>query len=579
MAQDSWKLGQMLGKVLILGMAVILAYSNTLQVPFLFDDLSGVVENPSIRHLWSWQVIQPPADTTPAGRPLVNLSLALNYAISGLDPWSYHVMNTAIHVANAVLLMCIVGLLARHPVLPEAIRAQPGVFALGAAGLWALHPLATGSVTYIIQRAESLMALGCLGTVFCWAAYRAQPGRKWPAPMAAMFAWWSVACKESAAVLPVVILLLDWVFHPGPLWRRDGWKLHLGVFSSWALLAWLMSGMPRSKSVGFHEAAPGAWDYLLIQVQVIPHYFKLVLWPAELSLDYSWLAVRGLGVVLPHFALLASLGLLCVWGVVRRSPAALCGSLVFVFLAPTSSVVPILTSPAAEHRMLLPLAALAPLAAWLCLTAGRRLDAAWSGRWFSGRWGAVLVAVCAVLLGGLTYLRNQDYQSAERIWLDVLSKQPQNSRAMVNLGKAYYNQKNMAEAEALFRRAVAQSPDYADAHYNLGTVLAMRGAHKEGLFHLRRATEIWPDYAAAYANIGKVKFLMGDREGAKASYREALRHRPAHATANFNLAVFLMEEGQLTEALAHALRVRRSDPNYPRGLDLELELRRRMGTP
>ncbi|MES1195260.1 MAG: hypothetical protein ABUL65_05145, partial [Opitutus sp.] len=82
-------------------LATLLAYSNSFGGPFVFDDLTAIVYNPSIRHLWPpGAVLAPVIDggVTVGGRPLVNLSLALNYALSGEQVWSYHVFNLLVHL-------------------------------------------------------------------------------------------------------------------------------------------------------------------------------------------------------------------------------------------------------------------------------------------------------------------------------------------------------------------------------------------------------------------------------------------------------------------------------------------------
>src|ERR1019366_8442670 len=79
------------------------AYRNSFHVPFLFDDLPSIVANPSIRHL-DRGVLFPPHGTTVENRPLLNATMAVNFAVSGSSPWSYHAANLAIHLFNVLLL-------------------------------------------------------------------------------------------------------------------------------------------------------------------------------------------------------------------------------------------------------------------------------------------------------------------------------------------------------------------------------------------------------------------------------------------------------------------------------------------
>jgi hypothetical protein len=144
-----------------LAAATIAAYSRTLSVPLLLDDDFSISNNPSIQHLVT--AFWPPAKATVSGRPVLNFSLAINYAVSGTAVWSYHAANLAIHILASFALFGIL----RRTLAARKARAFSMV-ALSASLLWALHPLLTESVTYIVQRAESLMGLFYLLTLYCF---------------------------------------------------------------------------------------------------------------------------------------------------------------------------------------------------------------------------------------------------------------------------------------------------------------------------------------------------------------------------------------------------------------------------
>ena len=141
--------------------AGIWAYHNSLQGPFIFDDHSSVEDNLTIRHLWPiGDALSPPAKSFVGGRPMVNFSLALNYAWGGLAVWGYHAFNLAVHVLAGLTLYGIVRRTLLRPGLRERFGgASGGWVALAVAVLWTVHPLQTEAVTYISQRCESLMGL------------------------------------------------------------------------------------------------------------------------------------------------------------------------------------------------------------------------------------------------------------------------------------------------------------------------------------------------------------------------------------------------------------------------------------
>jgi len=169
----------MLAVAAILILAALGAYSNSFKVSFLLDDSSSISDNSSIRQLGRiGDVLSPPATGTTAARPLLNLSFALNYAVSGLSVPGYHAVNLLIHICAGLALLGIV----RRTLLSPGLRHRYGEAALPlaafAALLWTLHPLQTEAVTYISQRAESLMGLFYLLTLYCF--IRADVGRGRP---------------------------------------------------------------------------------------------------------------------------------------------------------------------------------------------------------------------------------------------------------------------------------------------------------------------------------------------------------------------------------------------------------------
>jgi len=438
-----------------IAIAAIAAYSGSFHGPFLYDDIGSIPRNLTIRHLWPiWApLMPPPGGYTVSGRPLVNLSLALNYALGGLDVRGYHAVNLAIHILAALTLL---GVVRRTLDRVRPTTAPLNLWtAFTIALLWAVHPLQTESVTLIIQRAESLMGLFYLLTLYFFirsvdaapiglethlrlpipGLFEAGPGSGTPATsdklptgfegstqvsglrfqvfaVAACFC--CAATKEVAATAPFLVLLYDRTFvsgsFTGALRRRRGF--YAGLASSWILLAYLVLGAGgRAGTAGFGAGVPW-WAYALTQFKGVAHYLRLSIWPYPLVADYGrTLGGPTLGLIGDAAVVLGLLALtvkgvmsqllnsrseLMVKGVAPllvNSPDKLTSRMVkgvapllvnspdkltssgatpllgfyalfgfagawfFLILAPSSSVVPIVTEIIAEHRMYLSLAA------------------------------------------------------------------------------------------------------------------------------------------------------------------------------------------------------------------------------
>jgi Flp pilus assembly protein TadD len=509
--------------VLVLVVVGVVAYRASFAGVFLLDDGPAIVHNPNIRALWPLtRAMAAPTEVTVAGRPTVSLSLAANYALAQPDVrdvfepavpgdppdhtskllanlWGYHAVNLAIHIGAALALFGI----ARRSL---SSTAAPLAIAL----VWVTHPLTTGSVTYIVQRAESLMGLCFLLTMYFAIRARESHGRLWWSLAAVAACAAGMGSKQVMVAAPLVVAAWDWLIG-GPIddarGRRDRWLLFAGLAATWILLAYLLVTQPRVNSVGFDFPGWPWWRYLVTQAGVIAHYLRLAIVPAPLVFDYGWPAARTISDVAPALALIAGLLALTIWLAMRKRPVAFLGVWFFAILAPTSSIVPIVTEVAAEQRMYLPLAAMvaAGVLGVRWLLSKSTLDArarTWAG-----------AAACAALVttfSVMTDARNHDYHSDEQIWLDTLQKRPDNPRAHNNYAVDLLMRGETGLAEIHFRAATTLDPEFAEAHANLGAALCRLQRCDEGIVELERALAIRADAKQAHRNLGEAYAARGE---------------------------------------------------------------------
>jgi tetratricopeptide (TPR) repeat protein len=583
--------------------AAMLAYAGSLRGPFVLDDEVSILRNPSLRDLRALgEVLWPPPHVFTAGRPLLNLSFALNHAAGGFDVRGYHLVNLAIHVLGGLVFF---GLLRRTLAwCGKAFPARDATpLAATAALLWTLHPLATAAVTYVSQRAESLMALCYLAAFYALVRSGETPSaraaRLWQgATVGAIFA--GTLVKETIVTAPVLLLLFDRALLAGS-WR-EAWRQRRGVYvglaASWVLLGGLMvASQVAQRGIGASHAI-GPATYLLAEFRAVLGYARLALWPAPLVFDYGAEFYRAPAEATASAAALVLAGLAGAIVAWRRAPRVGFVALAFfILLAPTSSVVPIALQPMAESRALLPSAAIVLLAALLAHQLGGRRALR-----------ALLAAAAALAL--LTRTRNADYRSALALWTDSVAHWPDSSRARIHLGLALAASPatrpqarehflaalrlDPASPEALnalgmlladsadaterdaarehYEAALRQRPTFAEAHNNLANLLRHSPARlPEAIGHYATAVRLRPDNATFHANLALA--LARDPARRDAAWREfetALRLAPEDAATRQNYALALAAApARVPEAIAQfeaALRLAPDDPEIHYGL-------------
>lgn len=573
----------------LLLLAVTLAgHWTSLRLPFVFDDGLAVLENPSLLALGDLpQVLSPPANGSGAsGRPLVNLSLAINFALGGYSPVGYHLFNVLAHGLTACLLAALLLRCICAKAGPAAVDRWFWTVTLGVVW-WALHPLQTECLGSVIQRTEILV--GHFYVLTLYAGVRvAEAGTSglWSG-VATASCLAGVASKEIMVTAPLMVLLTDRALFGGTfaeaLRRRR--LLYLGLASGWVLLGWLVFslGGTRGAAAGFGTGVITWWSYFLKQWEALVHYLRLVAWPHPLIADYGTDVVTDVTSVLGRGLFLSVLAVLTLVGAIQNRLWALPAVAFFFLLGPSSSVMPLPAQTMAEHRMYLPLACVGGLAAFaLHRVLGRRLLAA-----------GLILAPALVLIG---FARYRDYSSEARLWWTTIHQRPGNERAHYNLGRQFLEQGRLELAMPCFRRAIELEPRYAaprvglgngfirlgqpaeavqafegalaldpkgiEATTNLGAALCMVGRTQEGMETLRRAVALDPKLANAHFNLGTALLQAGRLPEAVASLEEAVRLRMDHAQARNNLGVALLALGRRAEAEVQFRAALTLLPNY-----------------
>jgi len=482
-----------------------IAFLNSFGGQFVFDDIFEIALNPAMEQLF------PPWEAMFTGgraptRPLPYLTFAIDINLWGARPYGFHLTSLLVHVVAALSLFEFTRRTLLSPRLRDRYGDQAVTLAMIIATLWAIHPLQTQSVTYIYQRIESMCGMFCLVSLaaFARAAAAGWP-RAWLAGSVAACAA-AMASKESAVVLPVMILLYDWLFsleQSAAAWRADVWRrrrYYAALALSWGILAAVLFSQ-TGKYQEFGAAKRSAWTYALTQPGVILYYLRLTVWPVGQCLDYSgWPEVKAISFdQLPASCAVLALVIVTAIGVVRRRPEAWLGGMFLLALAPTSSVMPV-EAFANEHRMYL---ALAPVIATLVLTGCQAME--WLARRLPGgpwqtRGPAAVVGLIMLALITLTQMRTMKYASMMAIWTNVLENDPGNYRALSSLAGVMDRAGDEEAAVQLADKALDRKPichvfcDLAAAHLGKGDYAVAEKLCRHGL--QRQLAALPPDNSA-----------------------------------------------------------------------------------
>jgi protein O-mannosyl-transferase len=532
--------------------AAFQAYRPALSGPFVFDDNFQPYHLQNVTNaLGAWIT---------GVRPLLMFSYWLNFQVSKA-PFSFHVCNVVFHVVNSGLVFLIVRkLLAMQS--PPRPQANPNLIAGFAAAIFLLHPVQTESVSYIAGRSESLSVL-FLFAAFAVFLYRPSPAASWKTALAvlALFAA-AAATKEHTLVLAGLLVLTDYYWNPGfsfrGIWRN--WRIYAPIaLGSVAGLAFVFRILAAARSAGFGLKAFTWYQYFFTECRAFFVYLRLFVFPAGQNLDYDYPISRT---ILDHGAIFGLAAILLLAGAAfyfrRHYPLASYGFFVYVLLlAPTSSFVPI-KDPLAERRLYMPMIGLL-----LIVAAGLQRIRVDRRKLAAGMCGV------AVLLGVLTYQRNQVWASDIALWQDTVRKSPNSARdhfqlaqtyvdagrcqdalgefaaasrleppaydLLVDWGLAYDCAGQIDQALAKLEQAAALKPS-AHVYSQIGMIYARHSRWADALAALAQAEKLDSNYAYTYFYRGGVRAKTNDFAGAVADFRRALALDPSLDAARQGLA-------------------------------------------
>lgn len=547
-----------------------LIYSNTYDCSFQFDDKHNIIDNGAIRSLSDLKAMW----DLNHSRFLAFYSFALNYHFSGLEVQGYHVVNVLIHLTNSCLLFWLTLLLFNTPVLKNhklAMHAKS--IALLTALLFLAHPLATGAVTYIVQRMASMVALFYFLTLIMYIKARTSESHSpYPYFIGALLAFlMAIHTKENAYTIPLVLVLIEFYFiQTKSLTINIKDYRILGAIIG--LAGFFIYAITKFSSTVFKPIPPSIYNsftitpsnYFFTQLSVIVKYIQLLIFPMNQNIDYDFPIANSLFQfpTLLNGLLLLSLLVLAIF-LYRRNRLISFGIFwFFITLSIESSFIPI-SDLIFEHRTYIP-----SYGFFLILTSGIYL-------FLWDKYKNMVMLFFVLLIGaysGLAFQRNKVWKDEVSLWTDAIEKSPNKARPYINRGYAYGNLQQWSKSIEDFEKVTELFPkDHAAAYYNLGVSYWTIGNKEKSLLNYSKAIEVDSNYTEAYYGRAVGYHNLNQADNAIADYSKVIALNPKNDKAYYGRGLLLAFKNQWQEALSDYTKAIENNPNdvnlyYNRGM-------------
>jgi tetratricopeptide (TPR) repeat protein len=504
--------------ILFLVFFTTILYGNTLHSPFALDDYHNILANKPIRitEISYAKLKEVGQKSLLVNRPVANISLALNYYFHQYNVKGYHLFNIAVHILTGILLYIFVR--KTLLLLQNKSRNEAKWIAFIASLLWLVHPLQTQSVTYIIQRMNSLAALFYLLSFVLYIMARTTPGamKKFILAICSVSAGLlAIGSKENAVILPAFILLYEWYFFQNLQFK---FKKHhyliiavLLTFSIGAAFFYLGNNPFESIIIGYGGRDFTLQERLLTQLRVVVFYISLIFlpYPSRMTLEHDFLISNSLFTPLTTFTSLIFIGILCYSVLLLAKKERLLSFCILWFLGNLlieSTIIPL--EIIFEHRTYLP----SMLIILLGILVIHRMI-------MSLRTKVILVCLVTLFFTSWTYARNSIWQDELSLWADIAQKAPNKSRAQMNLGIILSKENRMDESLVYLKRAVQLDPNYDLAHYSLGDALMKQNKFIQASEAYAKGLQLKPDNPLTRFNLAKALAASGKHANALFHYR------------------------------------------------------------
>ncbi|MBW2064738.1 MAG: hypothetical protein JRJ03_07345 [Deltaproteobacteria bacterium] len=553
---------------------IFLIYGNAFDCSWHLDDKPNITDNPRI-HLSGlhWQGIKAAlySDQRNPGvlyRPVAALSFALNYYFGGLDVAGYHLVNIIIHVIASIFLFLFIHNTMHLPSLRGRYGSKGYFIALLSTFLWAIHPIQTQGVTYIVQRMASLAGMFYIMAMYFYLRARTASGKMQRIAFGALCIsafLLALGSKENAILLPLSLLLFEILLFQDTRSRALSGNLKtisllvgITVLVGGGYLFYREEGLLSFFS-GYQDRPFTLYQRLLTEPRVLLFYVSQLLYPSPErfsvahSMEISTSLFHPVTTLPSILVIIGSIAFLVLRA--KRMPLISFSFLFFlVNHAVESTILPL--ELVFEHRNYIPsMMFFIPFAMALALALERYEDK-------KAMKGVFVIFIILVLVGfgSGTYIRNFTWKDPGSLWTDASFKAPDHWRVHHNLGVYFYEERGDIErARVEFERAL-KSPvvhrrnEKMLTYYQLGKLYGDLRNLKPSEFYYRKALDMDPGFYHALNSLAGLYDLRGESEKADKYLMSAYSANPADPSVNFNMGVYFLKENKSNKAIYHLTR-------------------------
>lgn len=575
--------------ILLISVILFLIYLNSFNADWHMDDRPNIVNNRAVQieNLMPDQIRQTlyasPIRSDTLYRPLAYLTFGINWYIGQDNPIGYHIVNLGFHIGTAIAVYFLfIRLLSLLYKVEENEYAHVSNVALFAAVLWAINPIQVQSVTYIVQRMAVMAAFFYVLSILYYVKARTAVSiwRQYTY-VALCFLWFlcAMGSKENAVMLPIILVLIEWVFFQKA--RTDflkwpaTWFVAVGVAAAAIVSALLLTaGNPLETMQGWYSSRPFSFEErLMSQPRIVLEYLSQIFYPlpdrfsiahdvtTSKSLFDPWTTMPAIGII---FALI-----IAPFFFARRFPLLSFAVLFFFFNhLIESSIFPI--ELVFEHRNYLPsLFLFLPVSAGLCslLLKLRKENI------LLHSFMALAMAFLIVGVGLSTYTRNQAWATGITLWSDAAQKAPNHVRPIVTLGIRLAWQDNPTDADynfalRLFHHALelpdaARKSEKAEILGNIASIYFHRGENDKAIATYLEAIESDPSFLKNRSDLIKPLIVKGDFEKAAFHAKYLVEKRPNNQSYLSTKGFILLWQDKPDEALSYFQKALARGPHRP----------------